>query len=99
MHLAFLAAFLLGLLLGVFSMLHGVERGARSSSVDGYGRPTGTVRRSFTPPTVAAFATSFGALGYLLTRYASLPASLTVLIAAGVALASVAGVVALIAKW
>jgi hypothetical protein len=59
----FVAALILGLLLAVRAMLLGVERG-RSPFGTQPARPN--VR--FSTPVVSAFATTFGAFGYLLTR-------------------------------
>ncbi|HZS57960.1 MAG TPA: hypothetical protein VFA43_01730 [Gemmatimonadaceae bacterium] len=63
MRYAFVAAFLVGLILAVFAMLNGVER-----------PDAGAGRRRFAlnVPTVAAFAAVFGAVGYPLAVYSSL---------------------------
>ena len=78
MRYAFVAAFLVGLILAVFAMLNGVERPA-----------VGAGRRRFAinVPTVAAFAGVFGAIGYPLAVYSSLGwiAILAIAIAAGIA--------------
>lgn len=100
----FLAALLLGLLLGVFAMLHGVER-----------RPAGHAPRAMLPaegsaaagapvarlnlPLIAGFATTFGAAGYLLLRHSSLSPWLVLLIAAAIGALGATGAVALVAKW
>jgi hypothetical protein len=74
MQLFFLAAFLLGLVLGVYAMISGVERigSGRSPELDALGRPIGVPRMALTAPIVGAFATVFGIIGYLLFRYTSL---------------------------
>jgi hypothetical protein len=90
MPYAFVGSFLLGLILAVFAMLHGVERPAQ--------RP-GRRRFALNVPTVAAFATVFGAVGYPLTVYSSLGwvAVLSIATAAGVA-GAIAGL-SLVAGW
>jgi hypothetical protein len=90
MRYAFVASFLVGLILTVFAMLNGVERPER--------RP-GRRRFALDLPTVAGFATVFGATGYPLAVYSSLGwvAVLSIATAAGVG-----GVIAslwLVAGW
>src|SRR4029453_12356693 len=84
MQFFYLAAFLAGLLLGVYAMIRGVERigSGRSPELDALGRPVGTSRMALTAPTVGAYATVFGITGYLLWRYTSLslPAQLAIAI-------------------
>ena len=60
----FVAALILGLLLAVRAMLLGVERGRTPFGAPP--SPTPSVR--FSTPVVSAFASTFGATGYLLTR-------------------------------
>ena len=60
----FVAALILGLLLAVRAMLLGVER--RRSPLGAHAPSTPAVR--FSTPVVSAFAFTFGAAGYLLTR-------------------------------
>jgi membrane protein implicated in regulation of membrane protease activity len=60
----FVAALILGLLLAVRAMLLGVER--RRTPFGASPPPTPSVR--FSTPVVSAFASAFGAAGYLLTR-------------------------------
>jgi hypothetical protein len=90
MRYAFVAAFLVGLILAVFAMLNGVERPER--------RP-GRRRFAINLPTVAAFATLFGAVGYPLAVYSSLswPAILSIAAAVGV-VGAIAGL-SLLAGW
>jgi membrane protein implicated in regulation of membrane protease activity len=102
MQLFYLAAFLTGLLLGVYAMIRGVERigtGTRSPELDAMGRPVGVPRIALSAPTVGAFATVFGITGYLLWRYSALelPLQLTI----GLAAASVGTVIATMAvrRW
>jgi hypothetical protein len=106
----FLSALLLGVVLGVVAMLVGVERRPRgaASAATGTGLPfsaesvraasTGISAR-FHLPIVAPFATTFGAVGYLITRYSSLGlvSRVTIPIVAGAMAA--AGAVVLIARW
>ena len=90
MPYAFGGCFLLGLVLTVFAMLHGVERPA-----------PGPDRRRFAVnlPTVGAFATVFGAVGYPLAVYTrlTLPVVLAIAVSAGLA-GAVAGL-SLVAGW
>ena len=91
----FLGSFVAGLLFGVGTMLWGVEKKPRNV-------PPGTpvpLRARFTPANVAAFATLFGAVGYLLHRYTTLGAVAIITIAAVLGVAGVVGASLLIAKW
>lgn len=91
LHIIFLAAFISGLVLAVFSMLHGVEHTRRNQSR--------APSPFFNLPAVAAFAVGFGAVGYPLTSRTRLPAWAIVLIAvAGGALAT-SGMITLLAQW
>ena len=93
----FLGALLLGLLLGVFAMLHGVER-RPTGNAPGAGAPAEPSAR-LNLPTIAGFATLFGAAGYLLLRYSTLSTAVVLLVAALIGAAGAAGAVALVAKW
>jgi membrane protein implicated in regulation of membrane protease activity len=88
MQFFYLAAFLTGLVLGVYAMIRGVERigSGRSPELDALGRPVGSARMALTAPTAGAFATVFGITGYVLWRYSQLaiPAQLAVAISVGV---------------
>ncbi len=84
MLVLFLAAFLGGLLLAVFAMLHGVERRA-GFRVD--------------LPTIAGFATMFGAVGYLLLRSTELSTIAVLAIAGGAGIAGAAAALVLVAAW
>ena len=102
MQLAYLFAFLAGLVLGVYAMIRGVERigtRGRTLELDSMGRPVGTPRLAFTAPTVGAFATVFGITGYLLWRYTSLSVGAQVLIGAAAALASAVLATTAVAHW
>ena len=106
----FLSSFLAGLVLTVTFMLLGVERSSRGSrasilaaDADGWRRVVADAQRQISArlglPSIAAFATAFGAVGYLLTRYTewSPPLRLVAaLVAGGLAVASTVG---LVAKW
>ena len=96
MQTLFLGSLLLGLLLGVFAMLHGVERpdAAGPGAV-----PAPEPEASLKLPLVAAFATLFGLSGYLLTRYAPLPPLADVAIAAALGALGSTGAAALVVKW
>jgi hypothetical protein len=86
----FLASLLAGLLLGVRTMIVGVERPD----------PSGVApRAALSAPAVAAAATLFGLVGYLLLRYAALGDVATLLVAAVAGIAAATGMVALIARW
>jgi hypothetical protein len=78
------AALILGLLLAVRAMLLGVER--RRTPLGAVPAPAPSIR--FSTPVVSAFATAFGAFGYLLTR----PGRMS--LAAGTVVALAIGVVA-----
>lgn len=85
-----LASLLAGLLLGVRAMLIGVER----PGADGV-----TARTTLSAPTIGAAATMFGLSGYLLLRYTAFSDVVVLTLAGVVAVASAAGMVALIARW
>lgn len=87
----FLVAFIAGLVLAVFAMLHGVEH-ARASR-----------RRAPSPffnlPAFAAFAVGFGAVGYPLASRTSLPDWGTLLIAVGGGALTISAMITLLARW
>jgi hypothetical protein len=89
--IVFLVAFIGGLVLAVFAMLHGVEhtRRDRSRAPSPY----------FNVPALAAFAVVFGAVGYPIASRTSLPAWGILLIAMGGGAISVSGMIALLASW
>jgi hypothetical protein len=80
----FVAALIVGLLLAVRGMLLGVER--RRAPFGSPSAPTPAVR--FSTPVLSAFATTFGVVGYLVTR----PGRMS--LAAGIIVALLAGMVA-----
>jgi hypothetical protein len=105
---AFLALFVIGLLLGVRIMLLGVERPARTitrsarstpprASTEPAQRPA--PRFALDLPTVAGFATASGATGYLLARYAPISPVVDAVIAAVAGAAGAIGAVTLVAAW
>ena len=98
MNYAFLAFFVVGLLLGVRIMLHGVERPARPPRRRDAGATPGP-RFALDLPTAAGFAAVFGGTGYLLVRYAPLGPIVDVVIAAIAGAAGAIGAVALVAAW
>jgi len=89
----FLVAFTGGLILAVFSMLHGVERARikrnRANAPSPY----------FNLPALAAFAAGFGATGYLLASRTILPTWAVALIALGGGALAVTGIISLLAGW
>ena len=93
LKILFLAAFMSGLVLAVFAMLHGVEHARRRRNRSRAPSPF------FNLPAVAAFAVGFGAVGYPLASRTGLPAWGIILIAiAGGALA-ITGMITLLARW
>ena len=101
MQLFYLAAFLIGLVLGVYAMIRGVERigSGRAPELDALGRPVGAARMALTAPTVGAFATIFGVTGYLLWRYTQLGNPAQVAVAATAALAGTVLSTRLVRRW
>jgi hypothetical protein len=98
MRYAYVASLLVGLLLGVRAMLHGVERPAKPRArLDPGSEPS----RRFTLnlPTAAGCATILGLTGYLLTRYTGLGVIPTLVIAVGAGLVGALGALLLVAAW
>lgn len=89
MRILFLAFFILGLVLGVVSMIAGIDRDRRR----------GRWVKYVNLPTAGVAAALFGLVGYPLAKYSSLSPTAMVAIAAGAAVAGAAGMVALIAGW
>lgn len=94
----FLGFFLAGLVLGVGAMLFGVERKANAAPPHPGAEPP-TVGARLTVPNIAAFATLFGAVGYLLQRYTTLGFAVTLVIAAVLGVAGVVAAVLVVARW
>jgi membrane protein implicated in regulation of membrane protease activity len=90
----FIAALIFGLLLAVRAMLLGVER--RRSPFGTPGQSTPSVR--FSTPVVSAFASMFGAAGYLLSRPGRLGAATSTLVALLVGIAAGALAVRLVRR-
>ena len=65
MQLFYLAAFLIGLVLGVYAMIRGVERigSGQAPELDALGRPVGSARMALAAPVASAFGTVFGITG------------------------------------
>ncbi len=101
MQLFYLAAFLTGLVLGVYAMIRGVERigSGRSPELDALGRPIGSARMVLTAPTAGAFATLFGITGYLLWRYSQLVLSAQLAVAGFVALFGTIVATRAVTRW
>ena len=109
MTLLLLSTLLLGLMLGVFAMLAGVERQSKPSSSEMLATPlvsreslaaaSSEISARFHIPVMAAFATTFGAVGYLLSRYSGLHLAWLLLIASMAGAAAVAAAVVLITRW
>lgn len=85
----FLIALILGLVLGVTAMLRGIDRHLQRK-----GRVA-----LFNMPTIAAFATVAGAVGYPLARYSPLEMATVSAIAAASGLAAALGMFGLLAGW
>ncbi|MBC7791680.1 MAG: hypothetical protein H7Z74_17165 [Anaerolineae bacterium] len=85
----FLIALILGLVLGVTAMLRGIDRQLQRK-----GRVA-----LFNTPSIAAFATVAGAVGYPLARYSQLEISTVSTIAAASGLAGAIGMFGLLAGW
>ncbi|MDP9201806.1 MAG: NfeD family protein [Gemmatimonadota bacterium] len=89
----FLAAFISGLVLAVFAMLHGVEYTRRKRN------RSRTPSPFFNLPAVAAFAVGFGAVGYPLASRTILPPWAILLIAIGGGALAITGMITLLARW
>jgi hypothetical protein len=87
----FVAAFIAGLLLAVFAMLHGVEHLRRNR--------TRAPSPFFNLPAIAAFAIGFGAVGYPLASRTRLPPWSILLIAIASGLLATSGMITLLATW
>jgi membrane protein implicated in regulation of membrane protease activity len=93
----FLASFLLGLVLSVLAMIHGVQRGEIPSfpTPPEIERP----RARLSWPIVAAFLTVFGVVGYPMSRYSSLAPTPILLVSVAAGALAAFGAVLLVAKW
>lgn len=102
MQALFLAAFIAGLLLNIYFVIRGAERWRGSDvarRLDAFGRELTLGSVSLRTPIVASFASTFGLIGYVLTRYAGLSLGPTILIAALVAGVAVTSAILLVKKW
>lgn len=92
-RIIFLVAFMGGLILAVFSMLHGVESARRKRN---RGRKPSAF---FNLPAAAAFAAGFGATGYLVASRTVLPAWAVLLLALAGGGLVLTGMITLLARW
>lgn len=99
----FLASLLSGLLLGVYAMLTGVERPAPARVPDpaapSVPPPPAPAQLRISPPTVAASATLFGLVGYLMLRYSAFGPGVAIVAAAAAAGLGLAGMLTLVTRW
>jgi hypothetical protein len=104
MSILFVVSFVAGLVLAVYVMLHGVERPVVPASTAPH-EATGAYDPATEPSAwlnrqnAAALVTSFGAAGYLLSRFTTLGAPATVAIAVVAAIAMAAVSASLLAGW
>jgi hypothetical protein len=86
-----IAAFVGGLVLAVFAMLHGVEHLRRNRSR--------APSPFFNLPAIAAFAVGFGAAGYPLASRTQLPVWAVLVIAISTGALAISGMITLLARW
>jgi membrane protein implicated in regulation of membrane protease activity len=104
MSALFLACFVVGLVLAVYAMLHGVERRVPASPVAPH-EATGAWDAAAAPSpllnvqSIGAFVAGFGVAGYLLARFTELPPLAAVGLALLVGAAGVVLSATLIARW
>ncbi len=89
MRLLFLFVLVIGLVLGVISMMAGIDRNRRH----------GSWIKFLNLPTAGAAATLFGLVGYPLAKFSSLGPAAMIAIASAVAAAGAGAMVLLIAGW
>jgi hypothetical protein len=89
----FVGCFIVGLLLGVYAMLNGIERPARPTA------GAGVRRFSLNTPTIAGFAFVFGLVGFVLARFTALSPAVDLILAAVIGAASAVGALILVAGW
>jgi hypothetical protein len=104
MSVAFAACFIAGLVLSVYVMLHGVERARATGAGAPHEQTAAHDPRSEPRPFVnrqgvAAFATLFGAAGYLLLRSTALGAGAVVVLAVAAGAAGLLGSGLLLKAW
>ena len=96
----FLATFVAGLGLAVYSMLHGVERSRKPRKTDALRTPTQKRPSAFfNAPAGSAFGIVLGATGYILVTRTTVGPWTIFAIAMGVAAAATAGMIILLSKW
>lgn len=93
----FVTTFAVGLVLGVYAMLHGVERRQRGQSW--VAQAMAEPRARLLWPSAASFLFVFGLSGYALTRATALSAVATALVAAGIAVAGIVLTILVIQAW
>ena len=91
LRVCFLTAFIGGLVLAVFAMLHGVEHARRNRSR--------APSPFFNLPVMAAFAVGFGAAGYPLASRTTLSVWGVLLISVGGGALAISGMITLLARW
>ena len=95
----FLLSFIVGLLLGVYAMLHGVERRTPGASELVAPPSPRELSARLNVPAITGFLVVFGAVGYPVMRRTTLgPGAVLLIAAASGALGAVAAVL-LVAKW
>jgi hypothetical protein len=100
----FVVCFVAGLVLGVYVMLHGVERRGAPSALPphearGGHDPSTEPSATFNAQNAAAFLVAFGACGYLLARFATLGVAALVAIAVAAGVLVAIGSASLLAAW
>jgi hypothetical protein len=90
LNIFFLAIFVGGLGLAVYSMLQGIERSRATGR-----RPSAVLNT----PTASSFGIVLGAVGYLLITRTTLGILAVLVISAGAAALAAAGIVTLVARW
>lgn len=93
----FIASLLVGLLLGVYAMFHGLERRRPGNSDLVAPTPPDQLSARLNLPAIAGFLTTFGIVGYLVSH--RLGGGLRMLIAAGAGALGAAAALLLVARW
>lgn len=93
----FLGAFVLGVIVGILVMLHGVERGSGALPVKV--APGARYPASLARPALGGFLTGFGLTGYLLGRNGTVGPALQLLVAAVVGVLGAWAAVAVVTRW
>jgi hypothetical protein len=91
MTVLYLASFIIGLVLAVRIMTHGVERPRED-------HPTGDRSFRLSPPVIVVFSMWFGSAGYLMTRLGA-SQSVTALVSAGLGVAGAIIAAGLVKRW